>query len=184
MGWWHGGSASLSHHRDKGPGSDQCRLLIKVTLVTCEWSVIQFDSTKHSGHFGFPLSLHWTHKVKPHLTLMENIQKLTLWSFSLRFPFLFFAFVFLSLHFLSFPSFLSLPFLPFPFFYSFPSFYSFLSLPIFFLSFFSLPFFFLLFPFLSLPFLSFPSFIFPFLFFSFFSFPFALLYFILLCTLF
>ena len=41
------GSARVSHHSDSGWIPAPCSSLIKVTLVTCEKSVVQFDSTKH-----------------------------------------------------------------------------------------------------------------------------------------
>ena len=46
--WWHSDSAHVSHHCDLGSIPAPCSYLIKVTLVTCEKSiVIQFDFTKH-----------------------------------------------------------------------------------------------------------------------------------------
>ena len=45
--WWHSGSARVSHHCDLVLIAAPCSYLIKVTLVTCEKSVVQFDSTKH-----------------------------------------------------------------------------------------------------------------------------------------
>ena len=40
-------SARVSHHGDLGSGLAPCNHLSKVTLVTCEKSVVQFFSTKH-----------------------------------------------------------------------------------------------------------------------------------------
>ena len=36
-----------SHHCDKGSISAPCSYLNKITLVICDKSVVQFDSTKH-----------------------------------------------------------------------------------------------------------------------------------------
>ena len=45
--WWHSGNAHVRHDCDSGSIPTPCNYLIKVTLVTCEKSIIQFDSTKH-----------------------------------------------------------------------------------------------------------------------------------------
>ena len=37
----------VSHHCDQGSIPAPCSYLIKVTLVTCDKNVVQFDSTKH-----------------------------------------------------------------------------------------------------------------------------------------
>ena len=50
VGWWCAGSTvvvRVSHHCDQGSISAAYSYLIKVTLVTCEMSVVQFVSTKH-----------------------------------------------------------------------------------------------------------------------------------------
>ena len=46
MCWWHSGSACVSHHCDNGSILALCSYLIKITFVTCEKSIVQFDSTK------------------------------------------------------------------------------------------------------------------------------------------
>ena len=47
MHWWHSGSARVSQHCDWGSIPTAGSNLIKFTLVTCEKSVVQLDSTKH-----------------------------------------------------------------------------------------------------------------------------------------
>ena len=55
--WWHSGSARVSHQCDSGSIPAPCGYLIKITLVTCEKSVVKFDSTKHRRFTpGIPVS--------------------------------------------------------------------------------------------------------------------------------
>ena len=43
------GAARVSHYHDEDSTPVPCSCLIKVTLVTCEISVIQFHSIEHRG---------------------------------------------------------------------------------------------------------------------------------------
>ena len=55
--WWLSDSARVSHRCDSGLIQAPCGYLVKVTLVTCEKSVVQFDSTKHRRFsLGTPVS--------------------------------------------------------------------------------------------------------------------------------
>ena len=55
--WWHSGSARVPHHCDLGLIPAPHGYLIKVTLVTCEKSVVQFVSTNdHRFSLGTPVS--------------------------------------------------------------------------------------------------------------------------------
>ena len=55
--WWHSDSACVSHHFDSDWIPAPCSYLIKVTLVTCEKSVVQLNSTKHCRFSpGIPVS--------------------------------------------------------------------------------------------------------------------------------